>query len=104
MSRTDKTRPFWVRVKDYPSNYFECHNHANGVCDLENDSDVRHWCSGSWHDYCHYAATMTFICSGEGAACNCQTEICSGQYDRKLRNRRARYAVRKDIEDRLREW
>lgn len=28
MSRTDKTRPYWVKMLDKPSNYREVHNHG----------------------------------------------------------------------------
>lgn len=46
MSRTDKTRPFWVRVGDpYNRRYVEeDHDHRDGVCDFDGTSD---W-AGRW--------------------------------------------------------
>lgn len=31
MSKTDKTRPHWVKIKEHPR---EVHNHVNGVCEI----------------------------------------------------------------------
>lgn len=37
MSKTDKTRPFQVKIREHPH---EVHDHRNGVCDLRSP-DVR---------------------------------------------------------------
>lgn len=35
MSKTDKTNPYWVQLRQNPAIREEHHNHANNVCDLD---------------------------------------------------------------------
>jgi hypothetical protein len=53
MSDTDKTRPYWVRVRDDLENTIEHHDHSAGDCDyqewLENPKRRRYW---NWFNTC----------------------------------------------------
>jgi hypothetical protein len=35
VSKTDKTNPFWVQIKQNPELQKEVHDHRNGICDLK---------------------------------------------------------------------
>lgn len=126
MSRTDKTRPFWVKVCDNPSNYKAVHNHASRFLRDENGKYVRVPIPGKFwgktqatrivevpftecdlpedprkdeghHDGCHWTYTAEFISSGE-ARCGCK--VCSDNDYFKQMNRRERYAAK----DYTRNW
>jgi hypothetical protein len=40
LSRTDKTKPFWVKIADGDLKAIEAHNHTGGVCDLPDPHDA----------------------------------------------------------------
>lgn len=118
MSRTDKTRPFWIKVCDSTSNYKEVHNHASRVvwedvpgetcpngkqkrrsylvpfteCDLPESPWPN---NGEWHQ-CHWDYTREFSSSGD-ARCGCP--ICADSPDRKRRVRKERRIVKKSLRD-----
>lgn len=35
MSKTDKTHPYWVQIRQNSKFQVESHDHRNGICDLE---------------------------------------------------------------------
>lgn len=43
MSKTDKTKPFWVKMKDGDLAWRESHDHREGPCDLPNEIDADYW-------------------------------------------------------------
>lgn len=48
MSRTDKTRPFWVKMLDSPSNYHEVHNHGKRML-LDENGKIVHVPTGEFY-------------------------------------------------------
>ena len=75
MSRTDKTRPYWVKVRDKSSYLIENHDHRDGVCNLperpapHNNSPYM-W-SASWQSTdCVWITSPEFWSSGD-ARCSC---------------------------------
>lgn len=51
MSDTDKTKPYWVRLKQNPQEARERHDHRDGVCDLDpTDNDCYGW--SGFHGHC----------------------------------------------------
>lgn len=125
MSRTDKTRPFWVKVMDSKSNYREVHNHASRPLRDEKGKLVRiptgeffsngypkerivevpfTECDlpddprkdrGHW-DGCHWSETRTWANSGE-ARCGCFS--CSDQVWRRQENRKERRAGKAEAQN-----
>lgn len=115
MSRTDKTRPFRVKLADQPQNYKEIHNHA---WRFKRDAKGKHVMVPSgqvfrgheimrrvqvpftacdlpldpandrngW-DQCHYAATHEFANSGE-YKCGCPT--CADKPGRQIETKKRR--------------
>lgn len=117
MSKTDKTRPYRVKMVDSKSNYREAHNHAsrplrdaNGdfvrvpipgkfwgerqatrivhVPFVECDLPAEPTTEGDWHS-CRWESTRSFDYSGQ-AKCGCP--VCADQVDRKNKVRRERQA------------
>jgi hypothetical protein len=75
LSKTDKTRPYWVKVRDKHSYLIENHDHRDGVCNLperpapHNDVDYQwgaHWLSGD----CVWITSYEWTYSGD-ARCPC---------------------------------
>ncbi len=63
MSRTDKTAPFWVRLRHGTLEVVEQHNHAQGPCDLPPQIGRRWWKPGRRCNYeFRYTGTMTCCC------------------------------------------
>lgn len=95
MSKTDKTRPFWVKLADHPRNYVEQHDHRDGVCDLPdslNDpTTLTHftWARGN----CYYSYSPAWINSG-AARCGCQ--FCQWPWERRASARRSRQNARRE--------
>lgn len=51
MSDTDKTKPYWVKLKQNPQWRRERHDHRDGICDLDyNDTNCYGW--SDWHGHC----------------------------------------------------
>ncbi len=87
MSRTDKTKPWWVRVAEHQP--WAEHQHDAGICTLPAtpyEVDIR-W-SG-----CHYSwwklAFRDQCCHG----CGCR--MCSGYYWRREERRRSRHQAQR---------
>jgi len=82
MSKTDKTKPFWVKLKDGDLRAVEFHNHDDGVCDLPDEIDADYW-----RTRCHYSFAYTGI-----GTCGCW--MCRS-YDWPLDNRQANRKLRR---------
>lgn len=92
MSKTDKTRPYDVKVMEHPK---EHHDHRNGVCDLGPGYD---------HDLRFRPGRCYIDAEWWRPEFRCHCGMCSGNaygYGPKQRNRRLRQAKRKDILQRL---
>lgn len=117
MSRTDKTRPFWVKVCESASNYREVHNHASRLLRDDKGNYVREevpgetlwngapktrivvvpftecdlpsspWPDNGHYDACHWMYTREFMSRGE-ARCGCR--VCSQDDWFRSENRRDR--------------
>jgi hypothetical protein len=85
MSKTDKTRPYWVWVGTELRSEF--HDHRDGVCNLPDDP------LDSEHDWrkCHY----THRVDGVNHFCGCW--MCTGQEWRRQDRRKSRHEARAAI-------
>lgn len=64
MSRTDKTAPFWVRLRHGTLALVEMHNHAGGPCDLPAQVDRDWWKRDRRCNYeFQYTGIKTCCCS-----------------------------------------
>lgn len=93
MSKTDKTKPFWVQIMNREIAVSEYHDHINGVCEIKGQKPSRDhvdWKRGE----CHF----TWEYDGKNVGCGCK--MCTMQFERKQDNRRTRRAKKKVI----REW
>ena len=90
MSHTDKTQPYWVKLKQNPQDRVEEHDHRKGICDLDpNDNGSYGWTS----QYCSYDFSR--------AAVQTAYQRCSEveQLYRKKQNGKARGNLRKNLRD-----
>lgn len=90
MSRTDKTKPWWVRVSEHHAR--QNHDHSKGPCDLPASPLAHHnavygLTRCSWDDGGVYYG----CCKG----CGCR--LCTGQYYRIHESRTQRHAVRQAL-------
>ncbi|MFC4536777.1 hypothetical protein [Sphaerisporangium dianthi] len=90
MSRTDKTKPLWVRYAEHDPR--PIHDHRYGACDLPSeptweDADTR--CR--WRDPSALLYTRS-CCSG----CSKRACVMERQQYAKIGNRRERYAGRRE--------
>ncbi|GAA3283704.1 hypothetical protein Dvina_38815 [Dactylosporangium vinaceum] len=61
MSRTDKTRPWWVQVVDAPgSTCVPVHDHRWTPCTLPRDTTPVRPQPGARHGVCHWSGTAAF--------------------------------------------
>ena len=88
MSRTDKTRPFWVRATDDHGCAEACHDHRSGPCDLPP--------LGRWRRTVASGADRARRCRWEPAwwKITCGCPMCTGQIWRRPDNRRERRRTR----------
>ena len=62
MSRTDKTRPWWVRLADRPGvTYVAVHDHRFGECTLADEITPETASLNRAERGCHWAATDHFL-------------------------------------------
>ena len=65
MSKTDKTKPFWLKLAHGDLAWEEVHDHTGGPCDLTppDDLDSYGWCShGGRRCYRAFVYTGTHVC------------------------------------------
>lgn len=123
VSKTDKTRPWWVKMVESPSNYKESHNHGKvplrdehgkivqvavegqrwpqtvyvqaTECDLPPaPGPDREWGSCHWTETAHFIHTVRY--------CGCP--MCTGQDWRRQERRKERYEGRRQARDWWREY
>lgn len=91
VSRTDKTRPWRVKVHEQPAvSSVEVHDHREGACTLppaDPGAEVQ-WTG------CHWAPSTALTCSGEG---RCGCELCQGSFGKRLDRRVERQAMRRRL-------
>ena len=99
MSKTDKTRPWWVRATERPLHTcVPVHRHEDGVCDLPQDPAERwgeRWGSGS----CFWTEGNGFFYGRDGG-CGCA--MCTGQVWRRAERRADRHAAARVCRDAVR--
>jgi hypothetical protein len=83
MSRTDKTKPFWVKLAHGDLKAIEVHNHADGPCDLPDPYDEWAFCRLTTR------CRREFIFTGTEPCC-CRMCHNSDYPDRTERQRRRR--------------
>lgn len=94
MSRTDKTRPWWVRMADAPGRtYVAIHDHSSGVCTLPDEVTAD---SASLNRYelrgCYWTATDAYMHGGAVTGGREWSSIC--REDRRRDRREARRTLR----------
>ena len=86
MSKTDKTRPQWVKASDHPALLEEEHDHSQGLpCDLPPRPLL--WGAGE-KTRCVWVMSQVAIFRGEVGRCGCA--FCSGRHWRREESRRER--------------
>lgn len=86
MSRTDKTKPFWVKLLHNDLHWVEEHDHTDGVCDLPDVRDGVAFTYGTTH--CRRA----FVFTGTRTCC---CRLCSADAFTTSRRKRQRLDGRK---------
>lgn len=84
MSKTDKSKPWFVVVREHP---LEQHDHRDGICDLPASPTVDAGYRGIGH--CWWDATSITYFTNH---CGCQQ--CTYQFERRLERRRDRHRAR----------
>lgn len=92
MSRTDKTRPLWVKVLDHPRWLVEVHDHTSGQdCDLP-VTPVWGWAEGRPSTRCHWDQSAASFDHPEH---RCGCPFCADKPDRRRKRRRERAEARR---------
>jgi hypothetical protein len=95
MSRTDKTQPYWTRLRDR-GGATDIHDHANGDCDLPS---LKEWITLLTHEPENLATNRCYwqvskMSTYKSPPCGC--ELCTQQVGRKLKTRRDRHRRAKE--------
>ena len=98
MARTDKTRPFRVKMVDSPSNYKAVHHHEDGSCDLP-APPTGQWSDGRPRTTCHWTHTDTWLGAGD-KFCGCR--MCTNHWGRRWDRRNDRHRAQRECRDALR--
>jgi hypothetical protein len=95
MSKTDKTRPWWVGMADAPMvTCVPVHDHRFGPCVLP-DGITADSASLSWRtDGCSWGATAYYL-FGSDISDGCRE--CTGYYFRRAERRRSRHQARREL-------
>ncbi|MBB6350321.1 hypothetical protein ACWGH8_36900 [Nonomuraea muscovyensis] len=93
MSKTDKTRPWWVRMADAPmATCVPVHDHRFGLCTLPGDITADSASLSRRTSGCHWRATDSYLfgggCSGGGR---------EWHLFRREERRRSRHRARRDL-------
>jgi len=97
MSKTDKTRPLWVRALDAPRNLTEQHDHTNGICELQNTPvnparrKPQEPTPLPQNGECYWDYSNQFLYS-KAARCGCP--LCTAAHQRRVQRRRSRHQFR----------
>ncbi len=92
MSKTDKTKPWRIRVMEHQP--WANHDHSDGICDLpEQWKDNSYRSTESGADHCRWSDWN--ICYKGSCCYGCGCHMCTGQAWRKAKRRRSRYRARR---------
>lgn len=95
MSKTDKTKPFWVKVAEH--NPTDQHHHDKHDCNLPESARDQLKTDFRWDD-CHWATSKHYWMGQFWTCCDgCPCEMCSQRYARRQSNRRTRHQGRAAI-------
>ncbi|WP_396913362.1 hypothetical protein [Mycolicibacterium sp.] len=73
MSKTDKTKPFWVKLMHGDLEVEELHDHCDGPCDLPSPEVP----DGYWHGPIATKCRRVFVYTGVHVCC---CKLCHGDY------------------------
>jgi len=96
MSRTDKTRPWWVRMADAPMvTCVPVHDHRFGPCTLPERITAGGASLSFRRGRCYWGGTAyhLFGCGGGNDGCR----ECTGYYFRREERRRSRHQIRRRL-------
>lgn len=89
MSKTDKTRPWWVKASERAMvTCVPVHRHEDGLCDLPDDPREA---MGPRRNSCYWTAS-TLTTYGPGSGCGCA--MCTLRWERRADRRRDRHTAR----------
>lgn len=93
MSRTDKTRPRWVRMAGTPGvTAVPVHDHRFGPCTLPDEINVGTTAAGAPPGRCHWRGGGYHVLGCDGGGCSRER-----QAHRRQANRRNRYRARREL-------
>ena len=93
MSKTDKTRPWWVQRVDAPGSTCKpVHDHRFGACTLPDQPTAIRICSDDHRHGCYWGGTSTFACR------RCESHgYREWSYFRREQRRRSRHQARQGL-------
>jgi hypothetical protein len=95
MSKTDKTRPWWVRMGEMPMvTCVPVHDHRQGPCTLPDEITPQSADRGRRPSGCHWRATDRFLFEGGGWAGDGSREW---NFFRRAERRRSRHQARRAL-------
>lgn len=98
MSKTDKTKPFWVKLMHGDLDVEELHDHTEGLCDLPDRNSPE----GYWHGLIAPNCRRVFVYTGTHVCC---CKLCHGDYGWDVRpGKRQRLDGRRMCRDWRREY
>jgi hypothetical protein len=93
MSRTDKTRPRWVRIAETPGvTSIPVHDHRFGPCTLPDAFTAVTETTDVPRGRCHWRAGGYHVLGCDGGSCSRERQI-----HRQRANRRDRYRMRREL-------
>jgi hypothetical protein len=93
MSRTDKTRPWWVRMAETPGvTCVPVHDHRFGPCTLPDEVSADTLNNAAPRGRCYWAGGGYHVLGCEGGSCSRERQVY-----RQRENRRDRYQVRREL-------
>lgn len=93
MSKTDKTKPWAIRVMEHQP--WANHDHRDGICDLpEHFRDNAYYTTESGAGHCRWSDWN--VCY-DGCCNGCGCRVCSGYYTRRAERRRSRHVTRRQM-------
>lgn len=91
MSRTDKTKPWAIRVMDHQP--WANHDHSDGICDLPaHYKDNAYYATESGAGHCRWSDWN--LCRKDSCCYGCGCRMCTDHDGRKAKRRRERHQAR----------
>jgi hypothetical protein len=92
VSRTDKTKPWAIRVMEHRP--WANHDHADGVCDLPvHYKDNAYYSTESGASHCRWSDWN--LCYKDSCCYGCGCRRCTDQVNRKAKRRRERHQAQR---------